>query len=54
VKFVSEKGEKPTEKPESKLKPISFKCEYCGNERHLAEFCYKRKRHERLSREQAN
>jgi hypothetical protein len=54
VRFVSEKGEKPREKPEPKPKPIPFRCEYCGKERHLAEFCYKRKRDERLAREQAN
>jgi hypothetical protein len=54
VKFVSEKGEKPREKPEPKPKPIPFRCEYFGKERHLAEFCYKRKRDERLAREQAN
>jgi hypothetical protein len=54
VKFVGEKGEKPREKPEPKPKPIPFRCEYCGKERHLAEFCYKRKRDERLAREQAN
>jgi hypothetical protein len=51
---VSEKGEKPREKPEPKPKPIPFRCEYCGKERHLAEFFYKRKRDERLPREQAN
>jgi hypothetical protein len=50
---LSEKGEKPREKPEPKSKPIPFRCEYCGKERHLAEFCYK-KRDERLAREQAN
>jgi hypothetical protein len=54
MKFVSEKGEKPREKPEQKPKPIPFRCEYCGKERHLAEFCYKRKRDDRLAREQAN
>jgi hypothetical protein len=54
MKFVSEKGEKSKEKPESKPKPIPFRCEYCGKEKHLAEFCYKRKRDERLAREQAN
>jgi hypothetical protein len=54
VNFVSEKGEKPREKPEPKPKPIPFRCEYCGKERHLAEFCYKRKRDERLAREKAN
>jgi hypothetical protein len=56
MKFVGEKGEKPREKPEPepKPKPIPFRCEYCGKERHLAEFCYKRKRDERLAREQAN
>jgi hypothetical protein len=54
VKFVTEKGVKPREKPEPKPKPISFRCEYCGKERLLAEFCYKRKRDESLAREQAN
>jgi hypothetical protein len=54
VKFVSEKDEKPREKPEPRPKPIPFRCEYCGKERHLVEFCYKRKRDERLAREQAN
>jgi hypothetical protein len=54
VKFVSEKGVKPREKPESKPKLIPFRCEYCGKERLLAEFWYKRKRDERLAREQAN
>jgi hypothetical protein len=53
VKFVSEKGVNPREKPEPKPKPIPFRCEYCVKERHLAEFCYKRKRDERLAREQA-
>jgi hypothetical protein len=33
-----------------KPKPIPFRCEYCGKERHVAEFCYKRKRDERLAR----
>jgi ribosomal protein L44E len=54
VKFVSEKGVKPREKPESKPKPIPFSCEYCGKERHQAVFCYKKKREDRLAREQAN
>jgi hypothetical protein len=54
VKYVSGKGVKPREKPEPKPKLIPFRCEYCGKERHLAEFCYKRKRDERLAREQAN
>jgi hypothetical protein len=54
VKFVSVKVEKPREKPEPKPKRIPFRCEYCGKERHLTEFCYKKKRDERLAREQAN
>jgi hypothetical protein len=54
VKFVSVKVEKPREKPEPKPKRIPFRCEYCGKERHLTEFCYKKKRDERLDREQAN
>jgi hypothetical protein len=39
VKFVSEKGAKPREKPEPKPKLIPLRCEYCGKERHLAKFC---------------
>jgi hypothetical protein len=36
VRFVSEKGVKPSENPEPKPEPIPFRCEYCGKERHLA------------------
>jgi hypothetical protein len=54
VKFVRDKGVKPREKPDSKPKPIPFWCEYYGKERHLVEFCYKRKRDERPAREQEN
>jgi hypothetical protein len=54
VKFLSEKGVKPREKLEPKPKPTPFRCEYCDKERHLVEFCYNRKRDERLAREQAN
>jgi hypothetical protein len=50
VRFVSEKGEKPRKKPEPKPKPIPFRCQYCGKERHIVEFCYKRKRDEGLLR----
>jgi hypothetical protein len=32
VRFVSEKGVKPSENPEPKPKPIPFRCEYCGKE----------------------
>jgi hypothetical protein len=38
VKFVSEKGVKPREKPEPKPKTINFRYEYRGKERHLADF----------------
>jgi hypothetical protein len=39
-------------KPKPKSKP--FHCEHCGRDGHLAEFCFRRKRGERLSRELAN
>jgi hypothetical protein len=59
--FFGKKGEKPSEekpepkespKPKPKLKP--FHCEHCGRDGHLAEFCFSRKREERLAREVAN
>jgi hypothetical protein len=59
--LFGKKGEKPSEeKPESKenpkpkprLKP--FHCEHCGRDGHVAEFCFRRKREERLARELAN
>jgi hypothetical protein len=64
--FFGKKGEKPSEgksseekpepkenpKPKPKLKP--FHCEHCGRDGHLAEFCFRRKREERLARELAN
>jgi hypothetical protein len=64
--FFGKKGEKPSEekpseekpepkenpKPKPKSKP--FHCEHCGRDGHLAEFCFRRKREERLVRELAN
>jgi hypothetical protein len=59
--FFGKKGEKPSEeKPEPKENPKpkpklkSFHCEHCGRDRHLAEFCFRRKREERLARELAS
>jgi hypothetical protein len=59
--FFGKKGQKPSEekpKPkeslEPKPKPKPFHCEHCGRDGHLAEFCFKRKREERLAREMAN
>jgi hypothetical protein len=64
--FFGEKGEKPSEdkqseeKPEPKEnakpkpKPKPFHCEHCGRDGHLAKFCFRRKREERLARELAN
>jgi hypothetical protein len=69
VKFVSTKesevgekkgekpsGEKPSEQPHPKLKPkpICFYCGYCGRDGHKGEFCFKRKREERMAKEWAN
>jgi hypothetical protein len=59
--FFWKKGEKPSEekpepkespKPKPKQKP--FHCEHCGRDGHLDEFCFRRKREERLARELAN
>jgi hypothetical protein len=59
--FFGKEGEKPSEeKPEpnenqkTKPKPKPFHCEHCGRDGHLAEFCFRRKREERLARELAN
>jgi hypothetical protein len=49
-------GEKPSEQPQSKPKPklVRFRCGYCGKEGHKDEFCFKRKREERMAKEWAN
>jgi hypothetical protein len=49
-------GEKPSEQPQSKPKPklVRFRCDYCGKEGHKDEFCFKRKREERMAKEWAN
>jgi hypothetical protein len=49
-------GEKPSEQPQSKPKPklVRFHCGYCGKEGHKDEFCFKRKREERMAKEWAN
>jgi hypothetical protein len=46
-----EPKENPKPKPKPKLKP--FHCEHCGRDWHLADFCFGRKREERLARELA-
>jgi hypothetical protein len=63
--FFGKKGEKPSEKPSEekpepkenpkpKPKPKPFHCEHCGRDGHLVEFCFRRKREERLAGELAN
>jgi hypothetical protein len=49
-------GEKPSEQPQPKTKPklVRFHCYYCGKECHKDEFCFKRKREERMAKEWAN
>jgi hypothetical protein len=58
--------EKPSEKPSvqgnkhkkpqptPKAKPVLFHCEHCGRDGHKREFCFRRRREERLPREMAN
>jgi hypothetical protein len=48
-------GEKPSEQPQSKPKHklVKFHCGYCGKEGHKDEFCFKRKREERMAKEWA-
>jgi hypothetical protein len=50
----SEKNPEPKENPKPKPKPKPFHCEHCWRDGHLAEFCFRRKREERLARELAN
>jgi hypothetical protein len=64
--FFGEKGEKLSEEkpseekleakenPKPKLKSKPFHCEHCGRDGHLTEFCFRRKREDRLARELAN
>jgi hypothetical protein len=48
--------EKPCEQPQPKPKPklVRFHCGYCGRDGHKDEFCFKRKREERMAKEWAN
>jgi hypothetical protein len=49
-------AEKPSEQTQSKPKPklVRFHCGYCGRDGHKDEFCFKRKREERMAKEWAN
>jgi hypothetical protein len=49
-------GEKPSEHSHPKPKPkvVKFHCDYCGRDGHRSEFCFKRKREERMAKEWAN
>jgi hypothetical protein len=49
-------GEKPSEQPKPKPKPklVRFHYGYCGRDGHKDEFCFKRKREERMVKEWAN
>jgi hypothetical protein len=53
-------SENPSEKhceephPKSKPRPIRFHCDFCGKDGHKREFCFKRKREERIAKEWAN
>jgi hypothetical protein len=46
-------GEKPSEQPQPKPKPklVRFHCAYCGRDGHKDEFCFKRRREERMAKE---
>jgi hypothetical protein len=48
--------EKPSEQPQLKSKPklVRFHCVYCGKEGQKDEFCFKRKREERMTKEWVN
>jgi hypothetical protein len=49
-------GEKPSAQPQPNPKPklVRFHCGYCGRDGHKDEFCFKRKREERMAKEWAN
>jgi hypothetical protein len=49
-------GVKPNEQPhpKPKPKPIWFHCGYCGSDGYTDEFCFKRRREERMAKEWAN
>jgi hypothetical protein len=49
-------GEKQSEQPQPKPKPklVRFHCGYCGRDGHKDEFCFKRKREEKMVKEWAN
>jgi hypothetical protein len=49
-------GEKLNEQPHPKPKPknIRFHCGYCGRDGHRYEYCFKRRREERMANEWAN
>jgi hypothetical protein len=51
---LSEEKPEPKQSPEPKPKPKPLHYEHCGRDGHLAEFCFRRKREERLARELAN
>jgi hypothetical protein len=46
-------GEKPSAHPhpKPKPKPVQFHCDYCGIDGHKGEFCFKKKREERMAKE---
>jgi hypothetical protein len=47
-------GEKPNKQAKPKPKLVRFHCGYSGKEGHKDEFCFKRKREERMAKEWAN
>ena len=55
-KDLPKSGEKPSEKPQPREnpKPVRFHCGYCDRDGHKDEFCYMRKRDERIQKELAN
>jgi hypothetical protein len=53
---VKTSGEKLSEQPQPKPKPklVRYHCGYCGRDGHKDEFCFKRRREERMAKEWAN
>jgi hypothetical protein len=53
---LSMQGNKHEKKrqPTPKAKPVRFHCDHCGRDGHKREFCFRRRRKERLAREMEN
>jgi hypothetical protein len=54
VEKLSEQKPSEQQQPKPKPKLVRFHCGYCGRDGHKDEFCFKRKREERMAKEWDN